>query len=107
MKVCGQRQEVDLLLFPRIPQLFFRSLGAGFVDDGTRAGGRRRKNCKELQVAVANVSQIVESSRSDQDRVVLVGDFFSIAKGHFSFAFDNEQDHIRIVVYPLAKLSRP
>ena len=36
---------------------------------------------------------------------MLVCDLFSIAKDHFSLAFDNEQDHIRIVVYPLAKLS--
>jgi hypothetical protein len=54
----------------------------------TRAGGRRRENSKEFQVARANVSQVVESSCSDQDRVVLVGDFLSIAKGHFSYAFD-------------------
>ncbi len=33
---------------------------------------------------------------------MLVGDFFPITKNHFSFAFDNEQDHIGVVVYSFA-----
>ena len=36
---------------------------------------------------------------------MLVGDFLPIAKSHFSFAFDNEQDHIGVVVCSFAKLS--
>ena len=95
-----------LLLFPRVPKLLFRSLGAGLVHDGTRAGGRRREHSKELQVVTTDVSQIVESSRRDQDRIVLVGNFFPIPKSHFSLAFNNKHDHIGVVVCSLTKLSR-
>ena len=73
---------------------------------GTRAGGRRREHSKELQVVTTDVSQIVESSRRDQDRIVLVGNFFPIPKSHFSFAFNNKHDHIGVVVCSLTKLSR-
>jgi hypothetical protein len=34
-----------------------------------------------------------------------LGDLFSKAEDHFSFAFDNEQDYIRIVMYGLTELS--
>jgi hypothetical protein len=45
-----------LLLFPRVLQLFFRSLGTGLVHGGIRAGRWRRENSKELQVVTPNVS---------------------------------------------------
>jgi hypothetical protein len=56
MKSCDQHHTVHPLLFPLIPKLFFRSLGTGSVDDGTRTGRWRRENGKQFQVAVTNVS---------------------------------------------------
>jgi len=36
---------------------------------------------------------------------MLVGDFFPITKSHFSFAVDDEQDHIGVVVCSFAEIS--
>ena len=47
----------------------------------------------------------MNSSRGDQNRIMLVGYFSSRTEDHLSLAFDDEHDHIRIVMYRLAKLS--
>ncbi len=53
----GQRFEnPGLLLFPCIPELFFRRRGTDSVNARLRAGGWRRENSKELQIMTTDVS---------------------------------------------------
>jgi len=52
----GRLENPAPLLFPRIPELFFRRFGAHSVDASIRAGGWWREDSKELQVVMTDVS---------------------------------------------------
>ena len=84
--------------------LFFDSTSASPVNGGVSTGGRRRVNGNKLQVPVARIPKIVELSRGDEYRVVSSGRLCTTIKDHFSFAFDNEQDLIAMVVCLFAQL---
>ena len=95
-----------LLLFPRVPYLFFRCLGAAAMNDAICAGGGwRRENGNDLQFAVIGIPEIVELTRGDKYRVVLMGGLDSTIQDQLSLAIDNEEDFVGFLVFLLAKLS--
>lgn len=93
-------------MFPRVPYLFFRCLRAAAMNDAICARGwRRRENGNDFQFAVSGIPEIVELTRGDKYRLVLVSGLGSTIQDQLSLAIDNEQDFVGFLVFLLAKFS--